>query len=173
MFSNSFKKTKLIIFLIIFSVIFIYACAKNSKGHIFIEYPEANILPDNYLLNMYRESFPDSNLEEEMIPQMIRGERLIYEINNYFNINNEYPKFHTNNKNELINVYKKAFPDENIKIGGFSKLYTQPYYTEYNFSNDSFYGIYYNLGWDKKYLWDWIYEYDSRTGKWTLGFIQY
>ena len=106
---------------------------------------------------------------------MIRGEKLINEINDFYNINNEYPKFHSLNEDDrekLLNIYKKAFPNEDIQIGGFSKQYTQPYYEERNFT-PYYYEVYYKIGWSNLNVWDWIFIYDSSINSWSISFIQY
>ena len=109
------------------------------------------------------------------VPKMIRGKKLINEINNFYYINNEYPKFHSLNdedREKLLYIYKKAFPNEDVQIGGFNKLYTQPYYEERNFT-PNYYRIYYKIGWSNLNVWDWIFIYDSSENSWSISFMQY
>jgi hypothetical protein len=93
---------------------------------------------------------------------MIRGQKLINEINNYYKINNEYPK----DQNDIVNLYKKAFPGENY----FLNKYLQPHYQRFN--KEKYY-LYYKIGWSNIFIWEWLFEYDSNIKRWKIGYMQY
>jgi predicted PurR-regulated permease PerM len=103
------------------------------------------------------------------ISKIIRGQKLINEINYYFEINNKYPKDLRNpeiDQNDILNIYKKVFPDENINYGN----YPQPYYNQFN--NERYY-LYYMIGWSKINVWEWLFEYDSTIKRWKISYMQY
>jgi hypothetical protein len=102
------------------------------------------------------------------IPKMIRGQKLINEINNYFEINNKYPKDLNSleaDQNDILNIYKKVFPNDTIHY----RHYPQPYYRKF----DNEYYLYYMIGWSKIHLWEWLFEYDSDTKRWQISYMQY
>jgi len=104
---------------------------------------------------------------------MIRGQKLIDEINNYFTINNKYPNgLDSLDQNDILNIYIKVFPNENINIRNSPQPYfsLQPYYSL--LSND-YYTLHYNLGWSNFFVWEWLFIYDSITKGWTIGHMQY
>jgi hypothetical protein len=131
-------------------------------------------IKQNDALNIYKKEFPYE--DTYFTSKMIRGQKLINEIDNYYIINNDYPKFLSSleqaDHENLLNIYKKAFPNEEVRIGGFTQQYTQPYYQEMNFQ-PKYYQIYYKIGWSKKHLWDWIFMYDSRVKMWEISYMQY
>ena len=100
------------------------------------------------------------------IPKMMKGQKLINEINNYFAINNKYPNGLKTDQNDILKIYKKVFPNENIYIGNFP----QPYYSQFN--NEVYY-LTYMIGWSDFFVWEWLFEYDSSTKKWGIRHMQY
>jgi predicted PurR-regulated permease PerM len=100
------------------------------------------------------------------IPKMMRGQKLINEINNYFSINNEYPNGLKTDQNDILKIYKKVFPNENIYIGNFP----QPHYSQFN--NEVYY-LTYMIGWSNIFVWEWLFKYDSSTKRWKIGHMQY
>jgi hypothetical protein len=97
---------------------------------------------------------------------MIRGKKLINEIDNYFTNNNKYPNDLTIDQNDILNIYKNVFPNENIYIGNFP----QPYYSQFN--NEVYY-LSYKIGWSNLFVWEWLFQYDSSTKRWGISYIQY
>ncbi|MDR1858963.1 MAG: hypothetical protein LBQ69_05785 [Treponema sp.] len=99
--------------------------------------------------------------------KMIRGQKLINEINNYYIINNKYPndsRARLDDQNDILDIYKKAFPNEDIYLGNFP----QPYY--HRWKNKS-YSLYYM--WSNKFTWRWLFEYDNGIKRWKISYMQY
>jgi len=183
------KKIKVVASIIILITLFAACGRKNEtqqQNSAQIPVTEALFLPhvemlseqnleikQNDTLNIYKNEFPYEDIY--FTSKMIRGQKLINEIDNYYIINNDYPKFHSLNQADranLLSIYKEAFPNEDVQIGGFSQQYTQPYYEERNF-RPKYYIIYYKIGWSNIKIWDWILIYDSRVKIWEISFIQY
>jgi hypothetical protein len=173
------------IFLLLGIISIFYSCNKfqNKKVNIDInnfsvhdkeleDLKNFEIEQNNALIN-YKNEFPYEDIF--FISKMIRGQEIINEINNYYKINSDYPKFHSLDQTDrmnLLNIYRKAFPNEDVHIGGFSQQYTQPYYEERNFQ-PKYYIIYYKIGWSHANVWDWLFLYDSRTKIWKISYMQY
>jgi hypothetical protein len=99
---------------------------------------------------------------------MIRGQKLINEIDNYYTIYNKYPNDFTSiDQNDILYIYKKVFPDEDIYF--ITMNFPQPYYREYG----NCYILSYMLGWSDLFTWVWLFIYDSSTKRWEIGHLQY
>jgi hypothetical protein len=101
---------------------------------------------------------------------MIRGQKLINEIDNYFIINNKYPNNVLSiDPDDILNIYKKVFPNENFNIMDFPMNFPQPHYQGW----DNSYTLNYMLGWSDLFVWEWLFGYDSSTKRWEIGHMQY
>ena len=105
------------------------------------------------------------------IPKMMRGQKLINEINNYFAINNKYPdSLDSLDPNDILNIYKKVFPNENFYNKNIYRGdFPQPYYRNL----DTWYTLHYMLGWSDFFVWEWLFAYDSSTKRWEISYRQY